>query len=428
MRKQVITAMAALMALHLTGCAAMGDVEFPFSKNETETTQEETKEITSTEKKEVKDKKKTKVEPFNLLKKASDESDPITHVKEMLKENMERYAKDEAMFVELIVNGEGFTQTMISACSPEGVVSAIRKESDILSAEGILLYNKDGDDWVMMTAEKGDTKDDVVVSSVNEQMKQKGYKTDSSDLSGFELLTLNLADLNIKEAQEKNGELTARGSIQMLDADVTVSFNENGQLTQFEYKRTGETGIYRFYAENGPNEDKGEEVAERFLDIIKTADNYLSSAVEQDITSSEMEIVGDYKEPLMKTDPSSTPDIYKDGVPLAIGAVVDRIPAGDIPGWETNEHIQKAMKEVQGHIGETVMDAPFGCSWLEFEDSQRRYAPGETVWVPSAFLAFTDNGDFTSEKHEVYILVKLKNDTNEDQIYTRMTIQGVREK
>lgn len=422
MRKKLIAVIAVLMAFHLTGCAGMADLGFPF-KTEPETTQHETKETASSQ---ADDKtKESEITQSSQPMESAEETDPIVHVETIFKSSLERYANAESMFVELSVEGDGFTQTMISVCSPETVMTAARKESGLLSTEGILLYEKDEDDWIMMTADKGDQEADVAVASVNEQMKASGYKIDASGLSGFELLTLNLAEVSFKEAKKEHGAWTAKGTIKMLGADVTAFFDESERLSQLDYRRDGEAGTYRFYAEDGPNHEKGEEVAARFVEIIKAADNCFSALVKENITGG---LKDGIEESPVETDPLTRSTIQEDGVPEETGAVAGRIPAGEIPGWETNEQIQKAIKEVQGHIGETVIDAPFGCSWLEFEDGQKRYAPGEAVWVPSAFLAFTDNGDFTSEKHEVYILVKLQNNTNEDQIYTRMTIQGVREK
>lgn len=433
MKKQAIVLMSALMALQLTGCANMSNLGFPFSKNETKAVQEETQE--ATEPKEISEAKETtpasteatKTGLTGQLKRMFGDTDATAKVETMLKASLEDYAKKDAIFVELVIDGDNYTQTMISACSPEAVVTAVKKESDLLSTEGIALYKKDGNDWIIMIADKGATEDEVAISSMNEQMKSNGYKTYSSTLSGFEVLTLNLADLKLKEVQEKDGKWTAKGNIEMLAADVTVYFDNDGKLSSLEYNRPGESGEYYFYAEGGPNEEKGEFIAGQFLEIAESADNCFSSSISSNNSTEAPS--GGYNESTAapKEVPSSNDEVYQDGVKEAVGAVAGRVRAGDIPGWETNENIQKAINEVKDSIGKVVMDASFGCSWLEFEDSQKRYAPGEAVWVPSALLAFTDNGDFTSTRHDAYILVKLQNDTNEEQIYTRMTIKAVRE-
>lgn len=408
MKRKAVTALAAIYVLsNVTGCASLDILDQKVFKIQDEILK--TMEDSSKEEK--------------LSKKIKEKDRPkdvsLKEAKKYLDENLTRFQNADSMFIRLKCEENGLKQTILSLVSQETIISAVRQENANLISNGMILYRHVEDDWIIAIANKGETEDKAQVTSLNDKMKSTEYKKKAADLTGFEVLTYSICDANVINVKKTKDGYCVDGTMEMIGAKAEFYFNEDWQLSNMKYKKGEEYGEYIFYGENGPNEDKAQMVADDFVNIASSADNFITDMVKTMVGIETSEIEGsDHKEKLFETETAEKTELENNDE-SSTNAI------SKLSGREHDETVQNVIDEIQKKIGMTVVDAPFGRSWLNLEDPQHRYDSGESVWVKSSFTVFKSMEDGSFERQDAYVMVKLENLTDEEQIYTQMTIMDV---
>lgn len=408
MKRKAVTALAAIYVLsNVTGCASLDMLDQKVFKIQDEIL--ETVEDSSRE------------EKLNKMVKERDKPEDVSlkEAKKYLDENLTRFQNADSMFIRLQCEKNGLEQTILSLVSQETIISAVRQENASLVSYGMILYRHMEDDWIIAAANKGESEDKAQVTSLNDQMESIGYKKKAADLTGFEVLTYSICDANVINVKKTKNGYCVDGTMAMIGAKAEFYFNEDWQLSNMKYKKGEEYGEYIFYGEDGPNENKAQEIADDFVNIASSADNFITDMVKTMAGIDRAETEGsDYEEKLFETETAAKEQLENNNESSATAA-------SERSGWKHDETVQNVIAEIQKKIGMTVLDAPFGRSWLNLEDPQHRYDSGESVWVKSSFTIYKTMEDGSLEKQDAYVMVKLENQTNEEQIYTQMTIMDV---